>query len=215
MPTTLLGMKHAVTRFKSLEIALKELEPFIRDGAHLQTGNPFKRFGQLRSREILANWLLCVAINHAHPDRLTFCAANDPIAGDGVIVDTQTGETWPTEHTLVPTQRRGPNLDAEGLILKAINHKRKVGKGGEAYAPGKTLVVFLNAGAGAWFPNEVARRLPDPLLFDAVWVVGLHGPVTDRYVYGVTRLDLRSGNAPTWLVSITDDFKSWVVRPYQ
>ena len=39
-------------------MGLKELEPFVRNGEHLQTGKPFKRFGGMRSREILANWLL-------------------------------------------------------------------------------------------------------------------------------------------------------------
>lgn len=36
-------MKHDVRRFKSMEICLKELEPFIRDGMHLQSGKPFKK----------------------------------------------------------------------------------------------------------------------------------------------------------------------------
>jgi hypothetical protein len=51
-----------VTRFKSLAVALKELEPFVRNGQHLQTRKPFQKMGGTRSREILANWLLCVAI---------------------------------------------------------------------------------------------------------------------------------------------------------
>jgi len=206
-------MKHKVTQFKSLKIALKELEPFIRNGVHLQSGKPFERFGGLRSREILANWLMCVAVNHAHPDRLTFSGTSDPIGGDGVICDVQTGETWPTEHVMVPSLVRAGTPDAEALILDAIN--LKVGKGGEAYARGKTLVVFLNAGAGEWFPNKVAKKLPQPLLFEAVWVVGLHGAVSEEYVYGVTRLDLSRGNAPTWLVRIANDFESWTVTEYQ
>ena len=206
-------MKHHVTQFKSLKIALKELEPFIRNGAHLQTGKPFKRFGGLRSREILANWLLCVAVNNVYPDRLTFSGTSDPIGGDGIICDMQTEETWPTEHVMVPSLPRRGAHDAEALILDAID--RKVRKGGEAYARGKTLVAFLNAGAGEWFPNKVAKKLPEPLLFDAAWVVGLHGEVTSEYVYGVTRLDLSRGNAPTWLVRIAKDFESWVVEPLQ
>jgi hypothetical protein len=36
-------VKYQITRFKSLEAALKELEPFIRNGEHLHTGKPFKR----------------------------------------------------------------------------------------------------------------------------------------------------------------------------
>lgn len=56
-------MKYPVRRFKSLAVALKELEPFIRNGEHLQTGRPFAKFGGMRSREMLANWLLSVGVN--------------------------------------------------------------------------------------------------------------------------------------------------------
>jgi hypothetical protein len=41
-------MKYPVRRFKSLELALKEMEPYVRDGAHLQTGKPFKQLGVTR-----------------------------------------------------------------------------------------------------------------------------------------------------------------------
>jgi len=110
------------------------------------------------------------------------------MSGDGIICDTITGETWCTEHVLVPTLRSATKERAEILILKAIDQKYK--KGGAPYASGKTLVVFLNAGAGMWFPNEVAKQLPDPLLFDAVWVVGLQKVEDGEYVYATTRLDL-------------------------
>jgi hypothetical protein len=36
------AMKYNVKQFKSLKIALKELEPYIRNGQHLETGKPFK-----------------------------------------------------------------------------------------------------------------------------------------------------------------------------
>lgn len=76
-------MKYRVARFKSLKICLKELGPFIRNGEHLQTGKAFKRFGGLRSREILANWLICVAVNYSasQPDRLTFEICSDLVYG--------------------------------------------------------------------------------------------------------------------------------------
>ena len=48
---------------KDLQVALKKLEPFIRNGEHLQTGKAFKWFDNLRSRELQANWLLCVVGN--------------------------------------------------------------------------------------------------------------------------------------------------------
>lgn len=204
-------MKYPVTQFKSVAVALKELEPFVRNGEHLQTGKPFEKFGGMRSREILANWLVCAATNAATEGKLTFCS--DPIGGDGIIVDTTTGESWPTEHVIVPRLRSDQTGDAEMLILNAINRKRE--KGGAAYAQGKTLIVFLDAGAGTWFPNRVARRLPDPLHFATVWVVGLQGVDAGEYVYGLTNLDLTGGNAPTLLVRISAAFETWQVTRIQ
>jgi hypothetical protein len=146
-------VKYQITRFKSLEAALKELEPFIRNGEHLQTGKRFERFGGLRSRELFANWLLCAVVNYdgRAADRLTF--TSDPLDSDGIIYDSEKDASYPTEHVLVPAARPGTAVDVEAQILKAIEHKRK--KGGAAYASGKTLVVFLNSGGGIWHPNRV------------------------------------------------------------
>lgn len=204
-------MKYPVTQFKSLAVALKELEPFVRNGEHLQTGKPFHKLGGMRSREILANWLVCVASNAAAEGELTFCS--DPTGGDGIISDVKTGETWSTEHVMVPRLLPGETADAETLILDKINQKRK--KGGAAYAEGKTLIVFLEAGAGLWYPNKVAKQLPDPLLFATVWVVGLQSFENGEYVYGVTNLDLTEGNAPALLVRVSRDFGCWQVTRIQ
>jgi hypothetical protein len=68
----------------------------------------------MRSREVLANWLVCVAANAATEGELTFCS--DPTGGDGIIRDVKTGETWPTEHVMVP----GEPGDAETLILDKV-----------------------------------------------------------------------------------------------
>ena len=46
-------MKYPATQFKSLTVALKELEPFVRNGVHLQSGRPFENFGQMRSPDVL------------------------------------------------------------------------------------------------------------------------------------------------------------------
>ncbi len=204
-------MKYPGKRFKTLTIALKEIEPFIRDGEHLQTGKPFAKFGGMRSREILANWLVCVAINSVDKRNLTF--SSDSYGGDGTICDVATGETWPTEHVMVPSLRAGQTGDAEALILKAVEQKRR--KGGIAYAAGKTLIVFLNAGVGKWVPNKVARQLPKPLYFATAWVVGLHEAEAGDYIYGVTHLDVSEGNSPTLLVRIRNDFSAWEVRQIQ
>jgi hypothetical protein len=204
-------MKYPVRRFKSLAVALKELEPFIRNGAHLHTGKPFERFGGMRSREILANWLLCVTANAADNQQFTF--STDPTGGDGIICDTESEDTWPTERVMVPPLPRDDARNAEEKILAAIEQKRA--KGGAAYAAGKTLIVFLEGNGEAWFPNRIARRLPQPLLFEAVWVVSLRSAECGRYVYNVTCLDCASGDAPAFLVSIAEDFNSWTVDRVQ
>jgi len=206
-------VKYQITRFKSLQAALKELEPFIRNGEHLETGKPFKRFGGLRSRELLANWLLCAVVNYDSraADRLTF--TSDPLGGDGIIYDSEKDASWPTEHVLVPAARTRAAVDVEAQILKAIEHKRK--KGGAAYASGKTLVVFLNAGGGKWYPNRVARRLPNPLHFAVVWVVGLQHVEAGEYVYGVAQLDVSEGDAPAWAIRIGSDFSKWKIERIQ
>ena len=202
-------MKYSVRQFKSLAVALKELEPFIRNGVHLQTGKPFEQFGGMRSRELLANWLLCVAINAVSEGKVTLCS--DPTGGDGIICDMATGETWPTEHVMVPRLPAGQTDDTETLFLEKIRRKRD--KGGAAYAAGKTLVVFLEAGvgAGAWRPNRLARQLPDPLHFATVWVVALQKVEDGAYVYAVTNLDVSEGDAPTLLVRIAKEFDRWEV----
>jgi hypothetical protein len=208
-------MKYPIVRFKSLAVALKEIEPFIRNPGLLHTGKQLEKFGDMRPREILANWLLCVASNAVDNRALTF--SSDPIGGDGIICDTATGETWPTEHVMARHPPGGQaTTDCEALILKAI--KQKLRKGGAAYAAGKTLIVFLEGGAGKspWFPNKVTRQLPDPLLFAGVWVVGLYErDDTGHYIYNVTCLDISNGNAPAVLVRVAKDFDSWTVHPVQ
>lgn len=205
-------MKHAVRRFKNLAVALKELEPFIRDGAHLQTGKPFARFGGLRSREILANWLLCAVMND-HDGGGDFYFTTDPLGGDGVICDGHSDNRWPTEHVMVPDLMDTAGKDIEDRILEQI--RMKVDKGGATYAEGKTLLVFLNAAGGAWHPNKVVRRLPETLHFDTVWAMGLQGVENGEYVYGVTNLHRSGGDAPAWRVRIGPTFESWVVVRFQ
>jgi hypothetical protein len=156
---------------------------------------------------------VCVAFNHHHcsPERLTFIS--DPLGCDGILYDTETEATYPTEHVLVP-EAHGEAVDVEALILKAIDDKRN--KGGPAYAKGKTLVVFLNAGGGGrWVPNRLARRLPNPLHFTVVWVVGLHHIEAGEYIYGVTLLDVSEGAAPTFLIRVGSDFASWEITRIQ
>ena len=79
-------MKTLVTKFRSLTLALKELEQHIRDGRHLETGRPFKGFDDVRSRELVANLMICFALNDGFDDeRMTLCS--DPTGGDGIILE--------------------------------------------------------------------------------------------------------------------------------
>ncbi len=202
-----------VRKFKGMAIALKALEPYIKNATHLETGKPFQNFGDMRSREAVANWLLCATVNANDGRNLTIASTKDPIGGDGIVHDEDSGESFPTEHVMVPRQSGGANADAQALILNAIDLKRK--KGGPAYASGKTLVVFLNADTGEWHPNKVARALPDPLYFATVWVVSLQGVTDGAYAYNVVHLDLSDGNAPVYRVHITKDFDVWQVELVQ
>lgn len=199
-------MRTAVTKFKSLAVALKELEPFVRNGQHLKTGKPFKKFGGARSRELLANWLMCATINRIFAEgRLEF--TSDPTGSDGIIIDTTTGETWATEHVMALPD--GKNA-GDAIILAAI--RKKITKGGAAYARGKTLVVFAE-GIGIWTPKTVIAGLPTPLLFDAVWIVGLHSPENGAYAYDVCRLGFGSTPPLQARLTIAPDFESWTVTP--
>jgi hypothetical protein len=204
-------MKQRVTRFKTMGVALKELAPYIRDGQHIQTGKPFTQMGGMRSREMLANWLICAVLNHGGDREMSF--TSDPVGSDGIIVDERTLIGFPTEHIMVPQLRDVTIADAHTLILDAINKKRS--KGGEAYARGKTLIVFLDAAAGLWYPNRVTKALPTPLYFDGVWAVCLLGVEGAEYVYGITHLDLNNGDAPAFKLRISADFTAWKIDQIQ
>jgi hypothetical protein len=189
-------MSYETTRFKSMAVALRELEQIIKSPVLLETGKPLKGFGDARPRELVANWMICAAANAEEEEVGERMAIHsDPVGGDGIIVDTKTGETWPTEHVLVPMPRTTSVPNIEASIAKAVSDKQK--KGGAAYAMGKTLVVFLNSGGGEWKPTRVARNLPTHD-FGAMWVVGLCSAKDGEYVYGVANLHLKIGHAPAW-----------------
>ncbi len=207
-------MKYAVVKFKSLAVALKEIEPFVRDGNHLITGKPFERFGRMRSREVLGNWLVCAVVNSVDgKESHTF--TSDPIGGDGIIVNTETNVSWPTEHVMVgkPYTLKQQALNVESRIIQAFNDK--LGKGSSAYAEGKQLIILLDTSEGEWKPRNVARQLPQTLIFADVWVVGLLPFDDEKYNYGVSQLGTPLRDAPTWKIQIENDFRSWTVEKIQ
>jgi hypothetical protein len=163
----------------------------------------------MRPREAVGNWLMCAVLSHESEQ--PWCFTGDPQGGDGIIYDPAAKRDWPTEHIFVPRVPPGETRDIDTLIVDDVHAKES--KGGAAYAAGKTLIVFIDAGLGEWFPNAVARKLL-PGHFKNVWVVGLQGVSDDgEYTYGVTclrtGLDARVVGAPVWLVRIHNTFESW------
>jgi len=200
-----------VTRFKSMAVALKELEPFVRSGHHLQTGRGFNTFGDLRSRELLCNWLLC-AVKNSVCGSEQFIFSSDPTGGDGLLIDLSDGHTWFIENVMVP-DLIGETDPVDARILAAIAHKQARGAD---YANGKELVVFANAGQQeVWYPNRVARQIVQPQLFDSIWVMSLQVVQNNEYVYGVAAFDIAQSNCPCFTIAIASDFKSWTVRQTQ
>ena len=92
-------------------MALKELEPFVRNPKSLFTGRGLTQFGGMRPREMLANWLVCAVYSFDQQVPLTFCS--DPLDGDGIFLNTETGETLPSEHVMVPPPSKNDRDDIE------------------------------------------------------------------------------------------------------
>lgn len=62
----------------------------MRDPRRLQIGKPFAKFGRMRPREMLANWLLCATLQQIEGRELMFYS--DPVGAGGIIRDEATGE---------------------------------------------------------------------------------------------------------------------------
>lgn len=196
-------MKAAVTKFKSMNVALAELAPHF-NARTIKSGKPLKRFDDMRPREAIANWLICVALNKTYGEgRMEF--TSDPTGSDGLMCDTVTGEVVPTEHVIaLPAAGR----TGDEAILAAI--AGKVAKG-DAYARGKSLIV-LAEGIGMWTPRNVAQGLPSPVHFASVYVVGT-AYADGVFAYDICRISLDEKPSPLWRVTIDEDFKGWTVTP--
>lgn len=116
-------MWYSATTFKDLSCCLKELEKFIRDGNHLKTGRPSKRFGGLRSREILALWLLCAVIESAilaHIEKKQKKGGAAYASGKTLVVFlNKTGGEW---HPNKVARNLPKNIDFEGVWVVGLQN---------------------------------------------------------------------------------------------
>jgi hypothetical protein len=204
------GMKFDVRAFKNMEIALSEIWPRI-SAAELKNGRPVEKFGNLLPREIWANWLLCAALNsERQPDeQLVFTTNPESMIGDGVIYDQKGKGAWRFEHVYVRPQSPTEPTTIEALISSAAGDKQQ--KGYKAYASGKTLLVYVDAGGGRiWHPNKAAKAIPSNDFLD-VWAVSFAGAVTYEWIYGVALLSAEGVDAPTFQVRINKQRPRWSV----
>lgn len=201
-------MKYNVKRLKSLAVALKELEPHIRDGRNIKSYPEFRSIKQ-RPRELLGNWLIC-AVANAERGAETIHIYSDPFDGDGMLVDSATDEKLFIEQVYA---RAEDGEDAEALITKAFSLKASKG---EEYAAGRTLVILSEA-KGAYFPNRLARQFKGRHHFEGVWLLGLDAAAATegRYAYTIADIGGEIEPAPVWLVTLSDDFTSWTVEGLQ
>lgn len=201
-------MKYTVKKLKSLAVALKELEPHIRDGRKIKNHPEFKSIKQ-RPRELLGNWLMC-AVANAERGEETVHIYSDPFDGDGMLIDDATDEKMFIEQVYA---RAEDGENAEALITKAFTLKaEKI----EHYAAGRTLVILSEAG-GPYFPNRLARQFKDKHHFKGIWLLGLNAAAIaeERYAYAVADISGDTEPAPLWQITISEDFSSWMVTRLQ
>lgn len=191
---------------KDFKIALKDLEPLVKDPRFLWRGRDLSNFS-LRPREIWANWLVCVVLRKLYGDDITFMDDNK---GDGFLVDKKRGIIIPTEHVCaldIPEVKDLPK--GEKRVIDAINSK--IFRGAE-YAQGKLLIVFFD-GAGIFFRNKIREAIYGRHNFEAVFCVGLLESREDSYSYTVTEFrDSFVDKSITHKVTINKDFNNWEIN---
>lgn len=193
-----------IKQIKDFKIALKDMEPYVKNPSFLIKGREFTNFS-LRPREAWANWLLCVVLRKLHGENLTFA---EDIEGDGFIVDKNTGEFIPTEHVSALENPFNKLPKGEDRVINAINHK--IEKGSD-YAKGKWLVVFFD-GAGEFLRNKIRENIKGRHNFGAVYCIGLLTSDDRGYSYSVTEfIESHNDKSITFKVEIIDDFTNWEV----
>lgn len=195
-------------QIKDLEVALKDMEPYIKGVKHLITGREFTNFS-LRLREVLGNWLVC-AVGNYNGYNLTF--QEDPTGGDGVIFDRNTKGGTFTEH--VSAINNLPNAksitNSDDFILEKIQDKVDKGERHNDKYKNKMLVVFIE-GMGNFHPLKIAREINGKHDFSSVWIFALESN-DEEYRYIVVQLSTYLVNPLIYKVHIAENFESWHVE---
>ncbi len=193
-------------QIKDLKVALKDMEPYVRDPQFLTQGKRFSNFNML-VREAWGNWLLCAVFSRQYNEDFTFQETED---GDGIVFGKKTKKWCVVEHVCALDFPKGKKLPKnEDRALWAINYKIKRGPN---YAKDKSLVVFLD-GAELWYPNRVGRQISWQHNFLSVYCVGLLVGTKEGYSYSVS--ELGSLHSPTWRIEINHNFTSWNIIQVQ
>jgi hypothetical protein len=193
-----------IKQIKDFKIALKDMEPYVKNPNFLIKGREFTNFS-LRPREAWANWLLCVVLRKLHGENITFA---EDTRGDGFIVIKNTGEIIPTEHVSALENPLNQLPKGESRVINAIN--QKIDRGTE-YAKGKWLIVFFD-GAGEFYRNKIRENIKGRHNFGAVYCIGLLNSSDEGYQYSVTEFRESSGDKSiTFKIEINPDFTDWKI----
>jgi hypothetical protein len=197
-------MNKEIKQIKDFKIALKDMEPYVKDGNYLLKGREFANFS-LRPREAWANWLICAVLRKLQGDDITFA---EDTAGDGFLVDGKKGMAIPTEHVSALENSKNKQPKGEDRIIEAIYKKIKRGP---KYAEGKILVVFFD-GAGEFFRNKIRESIKGKHNFVSIFCVGLLTIDTNGYSYIITEFKEEYGDKSiSFKVQLNPDFTDWEI----
>ncbi len=189
----------------NLNIAMKDLEPYVKNPKFLTQGVRLTNFNML-VREAWANILLCIVLRKITGHEYTF---QEEESGDGVIFNKTDATSFGVEHVCAmdyPAGKQLPKGDAR--IIWAIDHK--IARGAD-YAKDKALVVFFD-GAEMFTRQKIRENIYRRHGFKAVFIIGLLEVVDSKYSYLVTEFrDSFGDKSHSYRVDINKDFNDWKI----
>lgn len=198
------SMPNQRKQISDLRIALKDMEPYVKESTYLTQGKRFLNFDML-VREAWANLLICAVMEKVTGEHYTFQESD----GDGIIGSKATKIGNIVEHVCAmdfPAGRQLPK--GEERVLWAIQHKTARGP---EYAKGKILVVFFD-GAGMFVRSKIRESIYGKHNFESVVCVGLLTVDNSGYEYILTDYCDEYGNESiSFRIKIPMDFSGWTI----